>query len=288
MVAFEKGYNAIAGVKAQPINKWSEFKQVLKQLRSEEVKQAFETIVVDTADIAYDLCEKFVCQREGVSNIGDVPYGAGYGMVEKEFDECMREIPLLGYGLVVISHAEDKTFTDEAGTEYNKIVPTLNKRARKVTLRMADIIGYSRGVEIEGAVKTLLFMRGTARFEAGSRFKYTPDRIELTYQNLVDAIADAIEKQESEDGATVVDKKESIYKEQTNYSFEDLMTEAQEIITELMTVENDEIKQQNTLKIVEIVERHLGKGKKLNQATNDQVDIVALIVSDLKDFSKVE
>ena len=70
---------------------------------------------------------------------------------------------------------------------------------RKGTIK--DIIGYSRQIDTEAGLKTFLFMRGTPRFEAGSRFKYTPDRIEFTYQNLVDAIADAIDKQAEEDGS---------------------------------------------------------------------------------------
>lgn len=57
-------------------------------------------------------------------------------MIEKEFDECLRSIVQMDYGLVLISHSIDKTFTDENGTEYNKIVPTLDKRATKVVSRM--------------------------------------------------------------------------------------------------------------------------------------------------------
>ena len=61
---------------------------------------------------------------------------------------------------------------------------------------MADIIGYSRAVtDDKGQNKTILFMRGTQRYEAGSRFKYTPDYIEFNYQNLVNAIGEAIDKQ---------------------------------------------------------------------------------------------
>ena len=52
LLAFEKGYNAIPGAMAQPINSWSEFKKVLRQLKDEKVKQQFETIIIDTADIA--------------------------------------------------------------------------------------------------------------------------------------------------------------------------------------------------------------------------------------------
>ena len=63
LLAFEKGYNAIPGVMAQPINKWSEFKQVLKQLDSEDAHKVYKNVVVDTVDIAYDLCEKYICNN---------------------------------------------------------------------------------------------------------------------------------------------------------------------------------------------------------------------------------
>lgn len=44
LLAFEKGYNALAGVKAQPINSWAEFLKVIRQLKDEKVKEMFETV----------------------------------------------------------------------------------------------------------------------------------------------------------------------------------------------------------------------------------------------------
>ncbi len=75
LLAFEVGYLAIPGILAQPIKKWSDFKKVLKQLNNEEAHQKFQNIIVDTADIAYDLCEKYICNNEGAATIGDIPYG---------------------------------------------------------------------------------------------------------------------------------------------------------------------------------------------------------------------
>ena len=63
LLAFEKGYNAIPGIIAQPINSWSEFKQTLRELKKEEVKNKFSTIVIDTADICYDYCTKYICDN---------------------------------------------------------------------------------------------------------------------------------------------------------------------------------------------------------------------------------
>lgn len=52
LCAFEKGYNAIGGVRAVDITTWSDFKQVLRQLEKPEAKQMYETIIIDTITIA--------------------------------------------------------------------------------------------------------------------------------------------------------------------------------------------------------------------------------------------
>ena len=60
--AFEKGYNMLSGVMAQPINKWKEALDVKKQLLKdakavedgEKEETVFKTVIVDTADLAYE------------------------------------------------------------------------------------------------------------------------------------------------------------------------------------------------------------------------------------------
>lgn len=295
LLAFEKGYNAIPGAMAQPINSWAEFKKVLKQLSNSEVKEKFETVIVDTTDIAYDLCEKYICANAkrsdggfGVDAIGDLPFGKGYTLVAKEFDESLRSIVQMGYGLVLISHAVDKTFTDETGKEFNQIVPTLGSKPRNIVSRMCDIIGYSRAVQNEdGTTSTKLFMRGTPRYVAGSRFKYTPDYINFTYNDLVKAIGDAIDKQMAEDGAEYfTDERANAYKETTQtLDFDELIKTFNNLVNSI--IENnteDEFKNYWQPRIVQITEKYLGKGQKVNQCSREQTEALDLIVTDLKEL----
>jgi hypothetical protein len=295
LLAFEKGYNAIPGAMAQPINSWAEFKKVLKQLPDPKVKEKFETIIVDTADIAYDLCEKYICANAkrsdggfGVDSIGDIPFGKGYTMIAKEFDESLRNIVQMGYGLVLISHAVDKTFTDETGKEFNQIVPTLGSKPRNIVSRMCDIIGYSRAIQNEdGTTTTKLFMRGTPRYIAGSRFKYTPDYIDFTYNDLVKAIGDAIDKQMQEDGAEFfTDERTNVYAEVTQeLDFDELVVTFNNIVNSIIENNNEE-KFQNYWqpRIIQITEKYLGKGQKVNQCSREQTEALDLIVTDLKEL----
>ena len=283
ILGFEKGWNAIPGAMAMPINSWSDFKKVLRQLKQEDVKQKFETIIIDTADIAYDYCEKYICNVNGVDNIADIPFGKGYGMAGREFDECLRLITQLNYGLVIISHAQDKTFTNEQGQEYNQIVPTLANKARLICQRMCDIIGYSRSVDTPEGLTTKLFMRGTPRFIAGSRFKYTPDSITFSYKNLVDAIGEAIDKQMAEDGAeNFTDKASNLNTADLVVDFDAIMEEFNEITKSYMSEDSSYYGP----RIVEVVERHLGKGNKVGDCSRDQASIIDLIVYDLKEIEK--
>ena len=283
ILAFEIGYLAIPGVMAQPITKWSEFKQALKQLKDEQVKQQFETIVIDTVDIAYDLCEKYICNQNGVSAIGDMPFGKGYAAAKKEFDENLRAIPQMGYGLVMISHSQDKTFKDEDGNEYQQIVPTLANQPRLVVDRMSDIIGYAHPVQEEdGTTHTLLYMRGTPRFVAGSRFKYTPDYIIFSYDNLVNAIGDAIDKEAQEfDGKFVTNAPSTAHTVESELDFDSLMSQFNTLVSKIQGAAGDSFGTTWAPRIIEITERHLGKGKKVADMSRSQAEQLVLIVDDL-------
>lgn len=282
---------------AQPINTWAEFRKVLRQLKDEKVKEQFETVIIDTADIAYDLCEKYICANAkrpdggfGVDSVSDIPFGKGYTQVAKEYDECLRSIIQMDYGLVLISHSVDKTFKDEQGQEYNQIVPTLGNKPRAIVSRMCDIIGYSRSIQDEeGKTSTKLFMRGTPRYIAGSRFKYTPDYIDFNYQSLVDAIGMAIDKQMEEDGSEYfTDERSNLYKDtRAELDFDELLNSFNTIVNDLiMQKSNEEFKEYWQPRIVQITDRYLGKGMKVSQCSRDQVEALDLIVTDLKELIK--
>lgn len=293
LLAAEKGYNAIPGAMAIPINTWSEFRKVLRQLKDPKAKETYETIILDTVDLFYDFCEKYICQNAkradggtGVDTIGDIAYGRGYTLVAKEFDECLRSILQMGYGLVMISHSVDKVFKDEAGNEFNQIVPTLGAKARNIVDRMVDVLGYSRVVQDEnGNNVTKLFMRGTPRYVAGSRFKFTPDYIDFNYQSLVTAIGDAIDKQMEEEGSeNFTNTRNNLYFASPELNFDDLMNTFNNCIETLISNHSTDFETNYQPKIIQITEKYLGKGQKVSNISRDQVEALSLIVDELKDL----
>lgn len=282
LVAAEKGYSALPGIMAQPVNSWSDFLKVLRQLKDPRAKDIYQNIALDTVDILYDYCEQYICSQAGVDTIAEIPFGGGYAKVAKEFDSKLRSIVQMDYGMLLISHAQDKEFTNELGQKHNQIVPTLANKPRLICTRMADIIGYARTIDNPetGTTDAWMFMRGTPRFVAGSRFAYMTDKIIFNYDNLVNAIGDAIDLQSKATGGMyITDTKSNHNAAPVDLDFDTLMHDFQSTISELMSKDDS-----NKDRIAIIIEKHLGKGKKASELRRDQSGLLDIIIYELKEL----
>lgn len=282
LLGFEHGWNAISGAKAIDITRWADFRQVLKQLEKPEAKEMYDTITIDTVGLAWQMCEDFICAQNGVTKISDIPWGAGYSSCKKEFENCLRKITQLGFGLVIIAHVERRIEKRADDSEVEILGPQIPRRAYEIVNQLVDLIGY---IDItwdkDGNSERWLYTRKTPTVMAGSRFKYLAPKIKFGYQELVDAIAEAIDRAEKEDGAVVVDKKEENYAE--TLSFNDIYNEAKEIWTTLVNkASTDEEKERIVREMSKKVELIFGKKIKLSEVTEDQVDLLNLALLDLK------
>ena len=280
LLAFEKGYNAIGGVKPVDITKWSDFKLVLRQLEKPEARQLYDTVTMDTVGIAWDMCEQFVCAQNGVQKISDIAWGGGYAACKKEFEACLRKITQLGYGLVIIAHVDKRTEKRADDSEVEIIAPSIPKRAYEIVNQLVDIIGY---IDItwdeEGNSERWLYTRKTPTVMAGSRFKYLAPKIRFGYTELVNAISEAIDKAEQLDGAVVVDTMDQIIEEALDYK---RIRERASMLWKVL-VERDE---DNAAIILKKVEMIFGRPIKLSEITEDQVDLFNLVVLDMEDMLK--
>ena len=278
ILAFEMGTNARPGAMVQPIEKWADFKLVLRQLEKPEVKAKFATICIDTIGIAYDICEKYICAQNGVQKIGDIPYGGGYSALSKELEGSLRKITMLGYGLIMTCHLKESADEDGNIVGYK---PDLNNRCLKIVNGLVDIIGvitqtWNENGESERWIQT----RATKTIQAGSRFKYLEPKIKFGYQEFVDALARAIEAEEA-NGAVVVDKIERASEDKVD--FNTLLNEAKSLWAKLV-VNNEETGEEKATAILKKIEIIMGHKMKLSEFTEDQVDLLALVVAEMREM----
>ena len=264
IAGFEMGTNALNNVYVQPIKTWKDWRDMVKQLCTKDaLKDKFDSIAIDTADFAWDLCVKWICSQNGVEKLGDIPWGGGYDLAKKEYTQTFRDLTYSGYGLVFISHSTEKTYKNEKGEDYTQIVPALPNRPFDIVNKMVDIIAYIREIPVEIGDKVenkrYMFLRGDQRFLAKSRFKYIKPRIELSYQGLVDAIFEAIDEEVAHTGGTASNE-ENPY---TKQNFEEIMEDAKQLWGQV--VQNDKTEQ-----ALAILEEEFGKPTRFSEILPEQ------------------
>lgn len=226
------------------------------------------------------MCEKYICQQNGVQTVSEIPWGGGYAATKKEFENCIRQITMLEYGLVLISHIETRKEKTADDSEIEILAPSMPKRCYEVVNQIVDIIGYIATEWDEvGNSQRWLYTRQTPTVMAGSRFPYLDSKIKLGYDELVEAIGRAIDKQRELDGATVVDKVESQVREELD--FDEIREEASVLWGNL--VSEDAANAERILKKVEMI---FGRKIKLSEITEDQKELFYLVLLDMRDMVK--
>lgn len=284
VLSFEPGLNAHAGVYAQKINKWADLKLVCRELKKPEVQEKFKCICFDTIEIAANMCQDFVCAQAGVQALGDVPYGKLYKSYEIEFSRTIREIAMLGYGIIFACHTEIKEIpTKQENVTIERLQPKLDKRAFDIINGLVDIIGVGvMEFDEQGKQKRKLYTQETPTVRGGNRFTYFPPVIDFSYQAVLDNLTEAIEKEGSINNAKIVDKAE-VKVEVLN--FKEIQAKASDLWSKLVgSGENANAEMAAViLKKAEII---FGRPIKLRDITEDQVDLFNLVVMEMEDLLK--
>lgn len=298
LIAPEKGYKAIPGVKPAPINSWGDFLSVLNQLlllttqrdaavaKGEDFSLPYETVAIDVVDILYDYCTKYILQRESADSVKDIPHGAGYGMIEKEFDEKIQKIVSAGYGLVLLSHAQEGVTDSETGISKN--TPTMEKRCKKICTRLVDLYGFlTKAKNDKGEEIRLIFTEDCPYGDAGNRIDYLEGVIPLNYVELEKAILRAIEKKEEEinNPDLFTSNKLNFYKVEKTEDFEKVKEDINKIIGVLM--ENTDNKDNMAIRIRSVIKESLGSNNTLESADASQIQHLILIRNNLEEIKEV-
>ena len=204
-------------------------------------------------------------------------------MLKDEFETAFRELTQLGYSIVFIAHSKTKKteYTDEEGNELDALAPDLPNAAYQIINRMVDVIGY---IGVEYDVKNsqsyrYLYTRGTPTIFAGSRYKYLAPKIELGYQQLVDAIAEAMEKEAELTGTSFVKEADINYTAGIpKRTFDETMVEAKDLWNKIIQAKGDEGRDAIRQAIVGVFKHDM----QLSRATPEQQDMVELVIEDLK------
>lgn len=177
---------------------------------------------------------------------------------------------------------------DEEGNAITRVEPDGPRQMREIIDALVDIIGYI-GVEFDPITKAstrYLYTRSTPTVFAGSRYQYLAPKIKFGYQELVDAIGEAIDMSVEKDGAQVTDHVETI--QIKSRPFTDIMNDAKSIWTGYLSMATtDEEKEQHLHIMKDIVRKIFGNEDfKLSSAVMSQADLIELFIDEMKEIMK--
>jgi hypothetical protein len=184
----EPGLNHLEVFKV-PTYSWEAFLEACKLVAKGE--HNFKTIVIDTIDNAFKMCSDYVCAKHGIEYEGDMGHGKGWALVKNEWHRVLTRLASLPYGLIMISHAIDKTIETRTG-EYTKTTPSLPYRARNVVLGLVDIILFGDSIAKKDAagnvtIERVVRTKPHPTYEAGDRTGRLPELLPLDYEQFMKA-----------------------------------------------------------------------------------------------------
>lgn len=231
IAAFEPGYKLIPGAMGIPMNKWSDFKNLIRQLLTPKGKESYKAIVIDTIGLAFRACLKHVAAQNGVDDIADIPFGKGYSLVKKEFEEAIMSLSRAGFGIVIIAHSEEK---DDFVTKEKRVKVDIDKKAYAVAQGLVDFNFYLKkdGVDENGDFITTALTNAPG-IESKCRVKL-PAEFRFSYENIVKEINNAINGEIVEKGHEVTSERQNLMGVDVNkIPFEELVEKTSALAGEL-------------------------------------------------------
>jgi hypothetical protein len=128
----------------------------------------FDFIIIDTADLAFDMCQHHVCKNLGIDHPSDEEWGKGWDAVRKEFARCMLKLQRSEKGVMYISHAREVEIKTLAGGKRNKTVPTMSNQAKSVLEPDCDVWACFDYTDTGGRQ---IILKGNRDIAAGNRCK---------------------------------------------------------------------------------------------------------------------
>lgn len=281
---FEKGLNAIAGLPYFTPTKWADTNKIIKQFKRAEVKEMYETIIVDTADKMGEMLVRYICSKHGVENIGDANNGFGaYQDITKYLNTFIDGLINEGYTVVIIGHDNEKQLTDpHTGEKYTRIEPRGDKRVIQAICDAVDVIGYcqSNGFDTETGDELLssIYLKDAKYFKAGSRWRHIPKVVTpFTVEGLTNALVEAIEKQEKEDGTSNYTQIKEKPAPVVAVSFEEVRDRLQELYSIIKE------KTGSYELALEMTEDKLGEGIRISDTTRKHQEVLEELLEDMEE-----
>jgi hypothetical protein len=158
------------------------------ELINNKHKYSYKFIVVDFIDAVWTMCAVSVCTKLGVAHYTDAQWGKGSDTLGNYFKKWLTTLIASDYGVMCISHVNQKDVIQAGGT-ITKTVCTLPNKAREVLFPLLNVVAtmeYRRvkvpnkvSGKVELQTKRVINFEGNEYIEAKDRDSCLPKELVL-------------------------------------------------------------------------------------------------------------
>jgi hypothetical protein len=155
------------------VKNWDIFRRGVQLLTRSQ--HSFKTVVIDTADRAYDMALDWVCENRGIEypgkdDEGQEDFGKSWRAVKAEFVEQTHLLVQAGLGVCFTSHMKELNIRTKSNDRYTRIIPSMGNQARAVVEALVDFFFYAEYTkDAYGNNRRILICEGDETIWAGAR-----------------------------------------------------------------------------------------------------------------------
>lgn len=271
LIMTESGGSAVNCPKV-PCDDWRTFKEIIDDMTNkknfEKRYEVCRTILIDTAENLVNESERSVCNQFGVRDLSEITGRQnGYKIARTDFEMQINRLTSKGYCVVFIAHEEKVELEDEiSGEAYTFVQPkgTSNEKSSMRMLRdLCDYCIYLRpnGIDRETfeTIPSTAICRRTKNVFARSRFNIQTFIDPFTAEGLIEAVEKSVEKSAEEENVKISE----YTNKKKEYTKDDYFTIIKPYVERLFEICDEEV--------VNIIEAQLGEGRKVTDATDDEL-----------------
>lgn len=179
---------------SKKIDVYEDFINLIKDLESE--KHGFKTVAIDTVDKLIEKAEEYICRKNKVNSIKDIPYGDGYKATKKLVSSDLDRLSDIGMGYTIITHSKDKQYISE-NIKYTAIGTSMSASYEESILGLVDFIFYCY---VDSNKKRMMLTKPTKFVQcAGDRSNILPPKMEMDPDLIITALKNNKQNQKIEE-----------------------------------------------------------------------------------------
>lgn len=197
----EDGTNELDVARLPQPETWLDVLDSIRELTTEA--HDFQTLAVDTLDWLEPILWRFICDRDGKSDIEDYGYGKGYTAALAEWRVLLAALDRLrekrGMHIVLLAHSWIRPFKNPTGDDYDRYELKVHLKAGGLVKEWAEAVLFAqhetfvvkrketdRARAVDNGARVIHTQRRAA-WDAGNRYGL-PEKLPLSWSDFWEAV----------------------------------------------------------------------------------------------------